>query len=253
MNKKTRIVIGIAILALANIFCGQTPAGGPTPTVTAGNSETETSTPPHPTPTETPVPPTPTDTPAPTETPVPPTPTEASDLLSVQFEDDTDDAVDCNTQAAAVDPEVDIQSLTVHYNPATGTMIAEVKMDMPLVNHFSFAVAYFVLTTQGNATGYLWEVHDQVYRLGQMDPQTFQVIPEPNQVTITTTLTTTDGLTISHDQDAGVVTFNIPQTRLLEENAYVAARSFHTGIEGQPVNCDQIGSFPLPETMWHLP
>jgi hypothetical protein len=149
------------------------------------------------------------------------------------------------------DLEVDMQSISVSYNTDMGALLAEVKMESPLVNDYSFAVVFYVLDSQGDANSFLWEVHDKVYRLGQMDAQTGTVISET--IAVSNTLSTTDGLLIEHDTEKGVVSFNLPDSRLLDENVYVAVRSFHTGVEGQPVNCDQAGSFELPELMWRFP
>lgn len=152
------------------------------------------------------------------------------------FGDAPGDVVRCDTQANAVDPEVDIVE-TIVKRPANGDLIVEVRLAQPLASDFSFAV--LILIRSGNEfKAYLWEIHDGVFRIGEVDPQTGQLVSGAQ-----------DGATIEHDRTAGVVSFTIPGADLPGPVDQVGIRSFHTpsrDVQPQPTHCDFAGPYDLP-------
>lgn len=201
-----------------------------------------------PTATSTPVPPTATE-PPPTETlPVPtltpeasPSPPAAPDLI---VQDEVDDAYDCDTLAAVNDPEVDIATV-IAVRQETSLLI-RVLLNNALISDYSFAVL-LGLFKEEISNFYSWEVHDQVERIGRLDPLTGELLTDGG-----------DNLVIEHDQQAGEVTFTIPltSTAVVSSTTVISAAnlplsqfqvaSFHTPQEGQPKNCDTAGPYEFP-------
>ncbi len=200
----------------------------PTPTPSPTGSPTSTPTPVPPT-----VPPTPTPVP-PTETPFPPTPTATPPPL-ISINDPTGDAVDCGTLAAIDDPEVDLSLIQV-FGLDNG-LYTTVKLDVPLESDYSFAVL-LALQTGRVLSAYIWEVHDTDNRIGQMDPQTGNLLEAP------------PGLEIFHDFDLGEIQFTLPVTRqetvtttTQSQVGQMFISSFHTPSAGAAKNCDSAGPF----------
>jgi hypothetical protein len=211
----------------------------PPPTATEPPPPTDTPVPPTDTPPPpTDIPPTLTNTPEPTPTPL------ADSLLTV--EDPLDDSFNCDTQTAVTDQEVDIASISAARQE--NSLIMQVLLNSPLVNDYSFAVLLTLVSGQ-SLNYYMWEIHETVLRVGQIDSQTGEL------------LAGTGGLQIEHDQTAGSVTYTIPISSTAVTTAttsisnttvisgtntplqqfYVA--SFHTPQQDQPKNCDTAGPY----------
>jgi hypothetical protein len=89
--------------------------------------------------------------------------------------------------------------------------------------------------SNGAPTFYLWEVHDGVFRIGQIDGQTGDVIPGSQE-----------RLTIEYNRQGGYVSFIIPEAEQPPTIDQVGARSFHTpreDMEPQPTFCDLAGLY----------
>lgn len=180
-------------------------------------------TPPSPSPT-----PTITPTATPTETPIP----SGTEPPTADFTDDFGDAVVCETGDPFEDSQVDI--FLVFVSRQHGFLVVDVLLEAPLVDDFSFAVLIFVISGD-DVRAFLWEVHDGVFRIGQIDLQTGEVIAGEDE-----------GIFIFHDQSQGLVGFEIPLDRLPEMVEQIFVRSFHTGADGEDVRCDEAGAFDLP-------
>lgn len=165
-----------------------------------------------------------------------PTPT----LLAVSqqdFADSTGDAIRCDNRQAADDPEVDIKEVMAQrlINGIEATKV-DVVMQAPLVNDYSFAVMLVFLSGETYKV-YLWEIHAGAFRIGAVDPQTGQL--------------TADGTSqaeITHDRQAGIVSFKIPSSELPTNNLQLNIQSFHTPTaetQPQPTYCDRAGSVDL--------
>ncbi len=198
--------------------------------------------PPTSTPTETAVPPTNTPTSEPTDTPVPPTPT-ATPVPWFAIEDQNGDAIVCDTQAASDDSEVDI--VGIRADVQADSLLMRILMKSPLQNDYSFAVLV-ALSSNQEIAAYLWEIHEEELRVGEMDYQTGEL------------LSGSGGVVIEHDQALGELTFSIPHSTTVTISSTntlsqtVASRalwvsSFHTPRAGEAKNCDTVGPLTLPD------
>lgn len=147
------------------------------------------------------------------------------------FTDPADDVVRCNTQANANDPEVDIVRLMAGRR-SDGGLGTQVYLREPLVNDYSFAVL-LIIASRESFKMYLWEIHDGVLRIGEVDPVTGEIIPGSLAV-------------IEHNRAMGIVSFDIPGVELPETIDQIGVRSFHTPTretQPQPTHCDFAGPY----------
>lgn len=214
----------------------------PTPSVTSTQAPTATRTPIPPT--HTSLPPTDTPTNTPTATPIV---TVAPPLSFVTLPETEGDATVCDTQNSVDDPEVDIATVQVAYQP--NQLLFSVNMKLPLVTDYSFAVAVSLLL-QNQPRTYLWEIHDTAYRIGQLDYQTGEMMSE-----------TSGNVVIDHDREAGKVNFSVPLTHtttissnhptiIISSTTTIPATanqlyiaSFHTPQVNAAKNCDTVGPY----------
>ncbi len=247
-NRFLRQIIGSSLVTAAILVVGCTGTAEEAATIQAVAEQlvsTDTPTPlppPTATPTPSPVPPTatvpppPTDTPfPPTNTPVPPTPTRP---VLVSIADPDGDAFDCGTQATVADSEVDLTLIQLF--GLENALQATVTLKTPLESDYSFAVLLAV-GAGTDLSAYIWEIHDTVNRIGQLDLQTGELVAEPAA-----------GLLINHDLTLGEVNYTIPITGTLRSSLVVTTTtqtnqmfisSFHTPEEGESKRCDNAGPF----------
>jgi hypothetical protein len=114
----------------------------------------------------------------------------------------------------------------------------QVRMFRPLNNDYSFAMALFLVGVEEQHS-YLWEIHEGIYRIGDIDPGNSQLI-EP-----------AEPATIDHNLKTGVLTFIIPISSLTETNFQLGARSFHNVAAGDVKTCDLAGMFAVPAELFH--
>lgn len=252
--RRVVFVAAVALLALLAAACSpgqqieedawtaEAPTPTSTPTPTSIVPPTNTPVPP----TNTPVPPTETPVP-PTLTPVPPTPTAVPLFVSLPAAEG--DVGTCDTRQPATDGEVDIVkveaaiidytynfSATVAGEVVTNTATIEDGLHMvvtvgdPLVNDYSFAVLLIVLTEGTASNGYLWEIHDVVYRIGQIDQATGDVIAG-----------LADGIVIEA-RPPNATAFYVPLPSGAQQ---FAVRTFHSANETAEKTCDRAGPFNL--------
>ena len=248
----------MSLLAVGNLFCALNPGTELRPpdaaaTATGGDQVVDdapaTSSP---QPTDTPRPtdtPAPTDTSAPTETPAPtntPAPTATSPPTSTPlplvevhtFTDGPDDATLCTPPDAPPDLQVDINVITVTID---GPPITEIGVQIdtfaPFVDPYSAAVVTYLYTLEGEPFAYKWEVHDDQYSIGSMDPNNFLLLGGLE-----------GGLDIVR-QDGSVTTiFSIPWTDELGRPAGVGVKTFYMREFGGMRFCDEAGGFRIPLT-----
>jgi hypothetical protein len=225
------------------VFPDQSPAEEVKPTDTPPPTATN-----RPSPTNTPLPPTIPPTPEPTSTPIP-TPSPASEPIpALVVEDALEDAYDCTSQQLVNDFEVDITAIEA--SQQENSLLIQVLMSTPLVSDYSFAVL-LTLVSGESFNAYLWETHDTVNRIGEIDFQTGQLLNESGS----------GNLLIEHDRSEGKVGFTIPisssavfSTTLPLTNTIVISgtgtplqqfhiASFHTSQAGGPKNCDVAGPY----------
>jgi hypothetical protein len=161
----------------------------------------------------------------------------AKSILSQQaFTDPQDDTVACGTTTVSNDPEVDIRSVVV--TQTNSSLKVEVRMQEPLMTDYSFAVMLFLQTGENSYRPYLWEVHNGVFRIGELNPQTGQ--PLANGAT---------PAAINIDRLTGIVSFDINGETLTDDDIIgIGVRSYHTPTEDtqpQPTFCDMAGLFPV--------
>ncbi|MBZ0290646.1 MAG: hypothetical protein K8I30_23680, partial [Anaerolineae bacterium] len=149
--------------------------------------------------------------------------------------DSEDDVLTCDTRVSAADPEVDIDRIVVG-RTSGGDFVAQVHLRAPLVTDYSFAVI-LNLIYPGGVRRYIWEVHDEVNRIGEIVPDTGVVIA---------------GMQAVVEQAGNVVSFFIPRDELPETITQVGVRSFHTPdreMQPQPKHCDTFGLVDFPERL----
>ena len=110
----------------------------------------------------------------------------------------------------------------------------------PLTRDFSFAVM-LVLAFGDNFQFYIWEIHDGVFRIGELDAITGEYINISDE-----------SMYIEHDRSTGIISFLIPESHLPDRIDQIGARSFHTPFREtrpQPTTCDFAGLYNLPESL----
>lgn len=158
------------------------------------------------------------------------------------FSDFHDDVLTCDTRQPASDPEADLTGLIVRRGP-DDELIVWVYLREPLVNDYSFAVLLVLLFLNDGREDFrtfLWEVHDGVFRIGEVGSDG-EVTPGSQE-----------RVTIVHDTTIGVVTFVIPRAELPQPLLNIGARSFHTphsDTQPQPTFCDFAGMFTMPQAL----
>jgi hypothetical protein len=231
----------LSLLALSSIFCeipspngsDSSTEGEPTAVTQAGLTETV------PGPTETL--PGPTETPpGPTETATPTKPSvsaTATFISATSFADDDGETAGCQSGQLVFDPEVDISLVTYIISgvPLDEASI-EVRTSAPLVNNYSAATALFIQGQDGLSDAWLWEIHDGAFRIGPMDPDTFELAGGLE-----------GGLAITYDEATGITRFVIPWASLPDSPTHLSVSTFHTAQEGEETICDQAGPFELPQ------
>jgi len=189
------------------------------------------------TPVATPIP-TATQTPLATSTLESTTTAPASTGKRKMFEDPLGDVKRCDSGAAADDSEVDIGIINVE-RLANGDLLVEVKLGAPLENDFSFAVL-LIIKSGDKFRAFLWEIHDGVKRVGEMDLNTGQLI-----------MSTLDD-SIQYDKKTGIARFTLSKELVPDAVDQIVVRSFHTPTretQPQPTHCDEAGPFDLPPEM----
>ena len=204
--------------------------------------------------TETPEPttsPTPTETPSPTATSGP---TATPTLENETFEDEQADDVICADNSLSNDPQVDLDRVRVFQDNEGGRFIVEVITHAPLTDDYSFAIL-IIINGPGGPIAFVWEIHNGVYRVGELDLQTGNVTPldDPGSTFTDENLITDDGLVIGFDREAGQASFAIPRSIAPETRTDVQVQSFHSPTENDETRCDTAGPFVLPERMQRFP
>lgn len=169
-----------------------------------------------------------------TLTPMPETTTTPPSSQQISFSDLRDDVVNCRTSNPVEDAQADM--LGVIIQRSEGIFNAWVYMREPLVDDYSFAMLLILFEgPQKVAKIFLWEVHDEEFRIGELDVQTGKLIPDSQQ-----------RVTIVHDQERGIVSFTMRDNELPDTFSNLAARSFHTFSKDQETNCDIAGPYDVP-------
>ncbi|MCI0393682.1 MAG: hypothetical protein L0322_01925 [Chloroflexi bacterium] len=135
-----------------------------------------------------------------------------------------------------------------------GSLLVEVALLRYLLDDYSFAVALFIVGADGRTIAFLWEIHEGARRIGQMDPNTFQLLGEESgTIDEAGRFQGADGLNIGYEMVSptgkdmlGKVVFEIPTGRLPAEINQIGALSFHMVSAQEQKNCDQAGPFDLP-------
>ena len=163
---------------------------------------------------------TPSATPLPTETPTT-TPNPAWDY----FRDASGDEVVCggsNTE----DGVVDIRPITFkHENFAID--VIEIGMGEAPGSAFSYAVVIFLQSDRQPLRAFIYEIHDGVKKIGEIDPATFEII---------TPTETVEGFDIY--LDGSNVIFEFPEDFFPNGMNDFFVQSFHMKSEGDSTNCD---------------
>lgn len=241
-RERHAILIAFISLTIFLVGCAAEPEAAATvqavveqivasPTATPSPSPPPTSLPTRSPPTSTPIPVT---QPPPTATPVPPTPSPTPNIF-VNISDQLDDVVNCQTQAAAVDSEVDLK--TVQAWADDELLWVRILMATPLIEDYSFAVLLGIESGE-NATAYIWEIHDQQFRIGKFDPQVGDL-----------TLDTTPNLNIQHDTGSGELHYSMTLSDTVQSGVNtLQVASFHSSAAGEPTICDSLGplTFTVP-------
>lgn len=208
----------------------------PSPTSTLPPTATSSPVPPTATarpPTTTPIPPSPTSEPAPA-TPLPPTPS-ATPNIFVNISDQLGDTVDCQTQALVADSEVDLQ--TVQAWGQGDLLWIRVLMATPLTKDYSFAVLLGI-ESGDNAAAYIWEIHEEVVRSGELELQTGDVNPG-----------TPIDLNVQHNTDSGEIHYSMNLTSTVQSGVNsLQIATFHTSAPDEATICDSLGplTFTVP-------
>ena len=131
------------------------------------------------------------------------------------------------------DPEVTISGVRVVRLP-NGDHAFVVDMKKGLTKDFSFAVLLQIRTPMG-ILAFIWEIHDKKVRVGQIDPETGEIIKEVGE-----------DLQIVHDKKAGTITFTIGDTLLAKGADVAAVRTFHTRTKKAKTNCHGTTTLQMP-------
>jgi hypothetical protein len=151
----------------------------------------------------------------------------------VHFDDPSGDAQNCQTEASVEDEEVDIRQTLVQRQD--GHLWVTVSLGSPLVRDYSFAVLIYIIYGDV-ALAFLWETHDGVLRIGQINPQTGELILEVEE----------GGMEITHDRTLGTIQFGLHADLIPGQVERVFVSSFHTPTEGESKHCDVAGPYTLP-------
>lgn len=165
------ITIGIVLLVILAIgWLGGGVSLTPTPTPTATEiilPEVQESTV---TPSLTPIPPT--QTPTPTETVIP----------AINFQDPSDDTFDRSNNQPYSDPQADINQITIVRSGMTYTMTVQIKEPFSQ-DDYSYAISTVVTDTLGSKRTILYEVHESMATIGEVDSNYQLVDGSPFNVT----------------------------------------------------------------------
>jgi hypothetical protein len=141
------------------------------------------------------------------------------------FDDPLGDVVACGTRNSVTDPEVDIVETIVR--PLSNALAIEVYMNAPLTQDYSFAVL-LVFSVNGTYRLFIWEIHDGVNRIGEVDASTGDMLDAEGQVEI------------EHNQAMGIISFTFTAPNLPEFDQF-NVNSYHTptrDTQPQPTHCD---------------
>lgn len=155
-----------------------------------------------------------------------------SDLASYSFENDANPFV-CDTEEPADDPEVRVSTVRAVRLP-NGDLWVLVRMARALEQDYSFAVILYIRTPAGTIA-FLWEIHEQVLRMGQIDPNTGELIREIDAQ-----------LQAFHHRGMGIVGFYVPGSLLPVGTDLGILSSFHTPVEGEMKVCGFTPTFNVP-------
>ena len=141
---------------------------------------------------------------------------------------DPDPVGDALTGSVPVDdPEVDIVEVSIQ-KIGDGYRVT-VKLASGLTNTFSFA-ARLQIGSETAASTFIWQTHGlpvPELLIGRIDPQTGEVIAGE-----------AEGVRITHDTAAGIVTFEFGSDQLPEGTDRLRVTSFHRPTEGSEVSND---------------
>jgi len=154
-----------------------------------------------------------------------------SDLPSYSFENDTDPFI-CDTEEPVDDPEVRVSTVRAVRLP-NGDLWVLVKMARALEQDYSFAVILYIRTPAGTIA-FLWEIHDLVRRIGQID-QNGELIREIDAQ-----------LQAFHHLGLGIVGFYVPGSLLPVGTDLGRLSSFHTPVEEEMKVCAFTPTFNVP-------
>jgi hypothetical protein len=138
----------------------------------------------------------------------------------------------CTSGRRVSDTEVKIEQVVALRQP-DGSYRFLVRMAKGLVKDYSFAVVLYIRTRTG-VLAFIWEVHDQKTRIGQIDPERGELIRED------------DGLEIFHDRDLGIIGFGIPAGVIPDDADVAVVQSFHTPTPRDEKRCHASQPLALP-------
>ena len=98
-----------------------------------------------------------------------------------QMTDPSNDTTMCGSDEPLLS-NADIIGAWMGVDPSHGTAFVEVEFEhgAPL-DDISFATAITVTDMEGNIEKYLWEIHNEIYTIGKVDPDTFELLPPDQQ------------------------------------------------------------------------
>ena len=116
-----------------------------------------------------------------------------------------------------------------------------VRMAQELTDDYSFAVVLFIRTPSG-VTSYMWEIHDEVLRIGRVDPETGQLI----EAEVDAQGGDAEAAEIFHLREQGIVGFLLRAGSVPDDADLAIVRSFHSPRARAPTRCHQTPAFEVP-------
>jgi hypothetical protein len=142
------------------------------------------------------------------------------------FRDASGDEIICGG-GSTQDGVVDIRPITFkHSNFAID--VIEIGMGKAPRNAFSYAVVIFLKSDRQPLRAFIYEVHDGVMKIGEIDPSTFELI---------TPIESVEGFDIY--LDGNLVIFDFPDDFFPDGMNEFFAQSFHKYRDVLPTKCDE--------------
>jgi len=130
----------------------------------------------------------------------------------------------CASGKRARDPEVTISGVQAYRLP-NGDRVFLVRLAKGLEKDYSFAVVLYVRTPLGTLM-FMWELHDKVFRIGQADPETGELIGEDGE-----------DVHIVNLRGEAIVAFLVKAGVIPEGSDLFLVRSFHSPTRRSMTNC----------------